>query len=117
MLIYCKRQHSALALSDTKPTGRWAPSRARKRMRTESGGYRREPPPRTRPTPRGRYERSSPHGGQKANCCARSSPVQAQKRQVLACPACTEMARPEGFEPPTPRFEVCVSIQPSYEAI
>jgi catechol 2,3-dioxygenase-like lactoylglutathione lyase family enzyme len=28
---------------------------------------------------------------------------------------CTEMARSEGFEPPTPRFEVWCSIQLSYE--
>jgi hypothetical protein len=28
---------------------------------------------------------------------------------------CTEVARSEGFEPPTPRFEVWCSIQLSYE--
>jgi hypothetical protein len=52
--------------------------------------------------------------GAKVNRCARSSPLQAQKRPVLACPVRTEVARPERFERPTPRFVVWCSIQLSY---
>jgi len=58
---------------------------ARKRMRTEGGGYRRD------------YLRALAQRvevdaqelrimGSKANCCARSSPPPAQKRRILACP-------------------------------
>jgi hypothetical protein len=34
----------------------------------------------------------------KANCCVRSSPLQAQKRRVLACPVLYRSGAPEGRE-------------------
>jgi hypothetical protein len=84
---------------------------ARKRMRTQSGGYRRD-------QLRALAQRVEVDAqelrirGRKANCCARSSPLQAQKRRVLACPVL--YVRRKGFEPLTPRFEVWCSIQLSY---
>jgi hypothetical protein len=40
--------------------------------------------------------------GRKARFCAPSPPLQAQKRRVLPCPFCTEVAHPERFERPIP---------------
>ena len=60
-------------------------SQARRRMRTESGGYRRD-------HLRALAQRIEVDAkevrimGAKSYCCARSSPLQAQKRLVLECP-------------------------------
>src|ERR1700736_4014522 len=47
----------------------------------------------------------------------RSSPTNRKNGANLALIACTEVARSEGFEPPTPRFEVWCSIRLSYERL
>ena len=53
-----------------------------------------------------------------ARSCARSSLLQAQKRQVLACPVLyTDMARSERFDLPTLGIEIRCSIQLSYERV
>src|SRR5262249_52318417 len=58
---------------------------ARKRMRTESGGYRRD---HLRPLPpRVAVDAQEIRiMGRKAYCCVRSSRLRAQRRRVLACP-------------------------------
>src|SRR5450755_2794066 len=40
----------------------------------------------------------------KASCCARSSPLQAQKRRVLACPVLYRSGAPGAIRTPTPDF-------------
>jgi hypothetical protein len=45
-----------------------------------------------------------PSGVEKARCCARLSPLQAQKRRVLAFKVCTEVSRPTRFELVTSAF-------------
>ena len=52
-------------------------------------------PPRARPTRRSRSERTAHHGIEKRDSCARSSPLQAQKRRVLACPVLYRSGAPE----------------------
>jgi site-specific DNA recombinase len=79
---------------------------ARKRMRTESGGYRRD---HLRALAQ-RVEvdaKEVPSWARKAYCCARSSPLQAQKRRVLACPVLYRSGAPEEIRTPDPRFVVC----------
>ena len=69
---------------------------ARKRLRTDSGGYRRDTfarwPSASRST-RKNFASWAP----KASCCARSSPPQAQKRRVLACPVLYRSGVPDGI--------------------
>jgi DNA invertase Pin-like site-specific DNA recombinase len=60
------------------------------------------PPARARPARRSQRERTSYHGGRKTNCCARSSPLQAQKRRVLACPVLYRSGAPEEIRTPDP---------------
>src|SRR5262249_25566084 len=70
---------------------------ARKQMRTESGGYRRD-------HLRALAQRVEVGTkvvrimGSKAYFCARSSPPRARKRRVLACQFCSDVARPKRFE-------------------
>ena len=74
---------------------------ARKRMRTAAGGYRRDYLRALRPTRRSRRARTSRQSwGRKANCCVPSSPLQAQKRRVLACPVLYRSGAPEGIRTP-----------------
>ena len=42
--------------------------------------------------------------GRKAYCCARSSPLQAQKRRVLACPVLYRSGAPEEIRAPDPQI-------------
>ncbi len=44
----------------------------------------------------------------KANCCARSSPLQAQKRRVLACPVLYRSGAPEEIRTPDPQIRSLV---------
>ena len=77
---------------------------ARKRMRTENGGYRRDYlralAQRVEVDVRRKFVSWDP----KANCCARSSPLQAQNGGFWRAQFCTEVARPRGFEPLTFAF-------------
>jgi site-specific DNA recombinase len=69
-------------------------TQARRRMRTESGGYRRD-------HLRALAQRVEVHAkevrimGSKSVLLRNSSPLRAQKRRVLALPVCTEVARPK----------------------
>jgi hypothetical protein len=54
-----------------------------KRIRTEGGGYRRDSSARS---PGASKSTRKTFSGRKANCCTHSSPLQAKKRRVLACP-------------------------------
>jgi hypothetical protein len=58
---------------------------ARKRMRIEGGGYRRDYLTRS-PSASKSTRKNFASWALKADCCAPSSPLQAQKRRVLACP-------------------------------
>jgi hypothetical protein len=77
---------------------------ARKRMRTDGGGYR-------------RARKNCASWDLKACSCARWSLFQGQKQQVWRARFCTEVARSERFELPTLGFEVRCSIQLSYERL
>jgi DNA invertase Pin-like site-specific DNA recombinase len=74
---------------------------ARGRMRTESGGYRVTTSARS-PSESKSMRKRFASWAPRVYCCARSSPLQAQRRRVLACPVCTEVARPTGIEPVFP---------------
>jgi len=80
---------------------------ARRRMRTESGGYRRD-------HLRALAQRVEVDAnevrimGSKSNCCARSSPPQAQKRRVLAFPVLYRSGAPEEIRAPDPGFVVSI---------
>ena len=75
---------------------------ARKRMRTDSGGYRRD-------HLRALAQRVEVNQkelrimGSKARFCARSSPLKAQKRRVLACPALYQSGALGEIRTPDPR--------------
>ena len=71
-------------------------------------------PPRARPTRRSRRERSSHHGLQKRTAAHARRRFKRKNGGFWRAQFCTEVARPEGFEPPTPRFVVWCSIQLSY---
>jgi Recombinase zinc beta ribbon domain len=74
---------------------------ARKRMRTEGGGYRRD---HLRALAhRSRREGGSHHGVEK-RCFARSSPLQAQKPRLLACPVLYRSGAPEEIRTPDPQI-------------
>src|SRR6266403_271158 len=63
-------------------------------------------PPRTRPASRGRRERSSHQGLQKRTAAHARRRLERKNGGFWRSQFCTEVARSEGFEPPTPRFEV-----------
>jgi hypothetical protein len=72
-----------------------------KRRRSDGGGYRRD----DLRAPALRVEVDVNEVrimGRRAICCARSSPLQAQKRRIWRVQFCTELASPTGFEPVLP---------------
>lgn len=90
---------------------------ARKRMRTENGGYRRDHLRVLAPARRSRSEGAAHHGIEKrTSAYARRRPK--RKNGWLWCAQfCTEMARSERFELPTLGIEIRCSIQLSYERL
>jgi hypothetical protein len=69
---------------------------ARKRMRTESGGYRRDHlRALALPSAKKSTRRKFASWGPKAYCCVHSSPLQAQKRRVLAFPVLYRSGAPD----------------------
>jgi hypothetical protein len=74
---------------------------ARRRMRTESGGYRRDP----LPALAHRVEVDSNEACRKACCYA--PPLQARKRRVLACPVLHRSGAPGMIRTSDPKFVIC----------
>jgi hypothetical protein len=74
---------------------------ARKRMRTDGGGYRRD---HLRALVQRVEVDQSASWDRKACSCVRSSPLKAQKRRVLECPVLYRSGAPEEIR--TPRFVV-----------
>ena len=70
---------------------------ARKRMRTESGGYRRDHLRALAQRVEVDAQEVRIMGSKSVYCCARSSPLRAQKRRVLACPVLYRAGAPEGI--------------------
>jgi len=77
---------------------------ARKRMRTDSGGYRRAPPPRARPARRSRRERSSHHGSKSVLLSHARRRLKRKNGGFWRAQLCTEVARPTRFELVTSAF-------------
>jgi site-specific DNA recombinase len=67
-------------------------------------------PPRACPARRSRCERSSHHGVENRTAAHARRRFKRKNGGFWRSQFCTEVARPEGFEPPTPRFVVWCSI-------